>query len=322
MDFLSSIVGQDRAASLLQKILETGTISHAYLFLGPAGVGKMSCAQAFAQAIVGQDDSDAQVLFRENIHPDLMVLEKEEGRSVITKEQISQKLEPWLGLKPYRASRRVAIIRDSQLMSNEAGNALLKTLEEPPDYAVIILVADDQNLLPTVVSRCQLVRFNLLADKEIEKILHDQEVEPLKVTQAASLGQGSVATALRFAREEDYEKIWETSRNIIADLSGEEIIEVYKSAEKMELAPELIVNLLISLLRDINIYQQTSKEELLALPGSSELARSIRKVQPQHLTAALDNIMSLRNYYRGNVNTLIINVNIAYEIWQAFNSRY
>ena len=320
MDIFFSIVGQERASSLLQKSLETGTISHAYLFLGPAGVGKMSCAQAFAQAIIGRDDNDAMVFFRERIHPDLLILEKEEGRSVISKEQISQKLEPWLGLKPYRASHRVAIIRDSQLMSNEAANALLKNLEEPPEYAVIILIADDQNILETIVSRCQLVRFNSLADKDIEQILRNREVEPLKAAQAASLGQGSVATAIRFAQQEDYEKIWETSRNIITELSGEEIVEVYKSAERMELAPELIVNLLISLLRDINIYQQTRKEELLVLPGSSELASSIRKVKPQHLTAALDKIMNLKNYYRSNVNSLIINVNISYEIWQAFNS--
>lgn len=320
MNIFSSLVGQDRASDLLKKSLETGTISHAYLFLGPAGVGKMSSALALAQAIISRDDKDARVFFQENIHPDLLILEREEGRSVISKEQISQQLEPWLALKPYRASHRIAIIRDSQLMSNEAGNALLKSLEEPPEYAVIILIADEPNILETIVSRCQLVRFNSLADKDIERILLEQGVGPLKAAQAARLGQGSVAAALRFAQEEDYEKIWEASCDIIAALSQGEIIEVYKSAEKMEIAPELVASLLISLLRDINIYQQTAKEELLLLPGSLELAKSAGGIRPAKLFAALDKIMDLRNYYRSNVNPLIININIAYEIWQAFDA--
>ncbi len=320
MDIFSSLIGQERAGDMLQKSLQTGTVSHAYLFLGPAGVGKMSYARTYGEAIISQHDKEAGVFFREKLHPDLLILEKEEGRSVISKEQITDELEPWLGLKPYRAYHRVAIVRDSQLMSNEAANALLKSLEEPPGHSIIILIADDQNLPETVVSRCQVIRFSPLRDKDIEQILLNRGVGAFEAIRAARLGQGSVALALCFAKEEDYDKVWEISRDIFMDLSQPEIIGVYNSAERMEKSPELIANLLISLLRDINIYRQTGKVELLVLPESAELAASLEKVQSQRITAALDRIMSLKNYYRSNVNNLIININLTHEIWQAFNA--
>ncbi|MEN6351634.1 MAG: hypothetical protein ABFD08_19845 [Syntrophomonas sp.] len=317
MDYFSEIVGQERAIFQLKKIVDHDQISHAYLFLGPSGIGKMLTAFSFARCIINRADRDAALFFKENLHPDLLVIEKQENKALIGKEQITREMEPWLALKPYRASRRVVIIRDSQLLSMEAANALLKTLEEPPDYAVIILVSDDNNLLETIVSRCQLLRFFPVSEGEVKKLLLERGFDQQTAHNAAQLGQGSISTALGFAGEEAFKDLWDIAAGIVEKAAGGQVVEVFYAAEKMERNPYLISSILVTILRDINIYQETGKEELLALPLSAELAALTGKNHLPQLVDAIGRIINLQGYYRTNVNSLIININIAYEVWQA-----
>jgi len=252
------------------------------------------------------------------MHPDLLIISRLENKTVIAKEQITKEIEPWLGLKPYRALRRVVIIRDSHLMSQEAANALLKTLEEPPEYALIILVADDSNLLETIVSRCQLLRFFTLADQEIEQYLLDQGIDPAKAGNSARLGQGSISLARRFVEEEALAEIWDIAGNIVEKMAGGEKVEIFNTAEQMERDPDLICSMLVTILRDINIFRMTGREDLLTLPGSKRIALLIKEDQGLAFMEAIEKIMSLRSYYRTNVNSLLININISYELWKAF----
>lgn len=318
MDYFSAIVGQNKAIEQLKKSLQRNSVSHAYLFLGPSGIGKMLTAEAFARSVIQAGDPDADLYFKENLHPDLLTISRVENKTVIGKEQITKEMEPWLGLKPYRATRRVVIIRDSHLMSQEAANALLKTLEEPPEYALIILVADDGNLLETIVSRCQLLRFFALTEQEIEQYLLDRGIDPVKAGDAARLGQGSIALARRFVEEEALTEIWDIAGSIVEKLAGGEKVEIFNTAEQMERDPDLICSMLVTILRDINIFKMTSREDLLTLPGSRHAAQMIREDQALRLMKAIERIMALRNYYRTNVNSLLINMNISYELWKAF----
>ncbi|MDD2619537.1 MAG: hypothetical protein PHC92_02550 [Syntrophomonadaceae bacterium] len=317
MDYFSNIVGQNKAISLLKKSIKHNSISHAYLFLGPAGIGKMLTAEAFARSVIQSGDPEAQLYFKENLHPDLQIINRLENKSMIGKEQITKELEPWLGLKPYRTSRRVAIIRDSHLMSQEAANALLKTLEEPPEHALIILVSDDSNLLETIISRCQLLRFFNHNDHEIEKYLLNRQVDPDKARHASRLGQGSISLALRFVEEEALQEIWAVSSSMVEQMISGEKVEIFNTAEKMERNPDLISNMLVTILRDINIFKKTGREELLTLPGSARIAQLLKEDRSLLLIEAIGNIMSLKTYYRSNVNSLLINMNISYELWKA-----
>ncbi len=318
MDNFSAIVGQNRAIEQLKRSLNNNSVSHAYIFLGPSGIGKMLTAEAFARSVIQAGDPDAGLYFKENLHPDLFIISRLENKTVIAKDQITKEMEPWLGLKPYRASRRLVIIRDSHLMSQEAANALLKTLEEPPEYALIILVADDSNLLETIVSRCQLLRFFILTDQEIEQYLLDQGIDPAKAGSAARLGQGSISLARRFVEEEALAAIWDIASSIVEKMAGGEKVEIFNVAEQMERDPDLICSMLVTILRDINIFRITGREELLTLPGSKRIAQLIKKEHGLAFMEAIEKIMALRNYYRTNVNSLLINMNISYELWKAF----
>ncbi|MBO8159961.1 hypothetical protein [Thermosyntropha sp.] len=318
MDYLSAVLGQDKTVNNLRKAMKKGSISHAYLFIGPEGVGKMFTAKMWAYSLICESDRDAHIYLKEGIHPDLLIIEKEENKTVITKDSIVRDLEPWLALKPYRSKYRIAIIRDAHLLSIEAANALLKTLEEPPFYAVIVLVADENSLLQTIVSRCQLVRFSPLSNKIVKDFLMDQKVSEEKAAEIAELAQGSLTYALKFAKEDLFEH-WQAVLSIITGLSLEGEAYVFEAAEKMEADPYLIVRMLQMIIRDILIYDSTGKEELLVSKNSIDVFKLLKGVNREGLRKAIDKINELKSYYWRNVNSLIININICYAIKNALD---
>jgi DNA polymerase-3 subunit delta' len=150
---------QAEAKRLLQAALDEGP-AHAYLFHGPMGVGKRRAAVAFASALLGEAGR-----VERRAHPDLYVLEPLGDQIRIDPIRA---LRRDLHMRPFEAERRVYLIFAAQLMNDEATDALLKDLEEPPAYAVLVLVADDLGPLPeTIVSRCQLVPFRRLSERAI-----------------------------------------------------------------------------------------------------------------------------------------------------------
>lgn len=316
MNSLQGIFGQNRVLSTLQKALRSDHISHAYLFIGPPGVGKYCTARALAETIIINEDPTGEAYWREQVHPDFMLIEKADNKTLIGIEQITRELEPWLALKPYRANRRVVIIKDAHLLSLPAANALLKTLEDPPPYAVIILVADENNLLETVVSRCQLLRFSSLTESDIQDYFLAQGMETEQAIHLARLGQGSISTALLFAAEE-WEQLWALATGLIEALATGKEYEVFTAAERMEKNPIIMVSLLETILRDIFIYQQTNDPGAVVMERNKPLFVKFKKLNPQKVTQAMDRINSLKKLYKSSVNSLLLNINISYELLDA-----
>ena len=156
---LDAVLEQPEATLLLRAALAEG-VAHAYLFYGPAGVGKRETALAFAGAVLGDPGRAAR-----RAHPDLYVLEPLGDQIRI--DEIRE-LRRDLHMRPFEANRRVYLVFGAQLMNAEAADALLKDLEEPPPYAVVVLVADELGPLPeTIRSRCQLVAFRRLSERAI-----------------------------------------------------------------------------------------------------------------------------------------------------------
>jgi DNA polymerase-3 subunit delta' len=162
----SSVPEQAEAKRLLSAALEEGP-AHAYLFHGPAGVGKRGTALAFAAELLGEHER-----VERRSHPDLYVLEPLGDQIRI---DAIRSLRRDLHMRPFEAQRRVYLVFSADLMNDEAADALLKDLEEPPPYAVIVLVAEDVGPLPeTIRSRCQPVPFRRLSERAVRAAIAER----------------------------------------------------------------------------------------------------------------------------------------------------
>jgi len=182
---------QTEAKALLEAALAEGA-AHAYLFHGPPGVGKRGLAVAFAAELLGEHERVAR-----GSHPDLYVLEPLGDQIRI---DAIRELRRDLHMRPFEADRRVYLIFGAHLMNEEAADALLKDLEEPPPYAVIVLVADDVGPLPeTIRSRCQPVPFRRLSERAVRAVV-EERAPGLSENQAAALARVAAGRLDRVTR--------------------------------------------------------------------------------------------------------------------------
>jgi len=319
MEGFSSIIGHETVISTLMHHVDTDRVSHAYLFLGPEGVGKYLTAWSFAWERIAKDDPGAGVFYDHDSHPDLLLLSKDEGKTMVAKDQITKTLEPWLAFKPYLARFKTVIIRDAHLLSLEAANALLKTLEDPPEYAVIILVADENNLLETIVSRCRLMRFSPFPEKSIANFLIEKNPNPEAAKEAALLSQGSIGKALLFAQETELTNFWDTASGSLVKLIAGNRAEIFNLSEKTKNNPDLYIRMIELLLRDICVYHLHKAESFLLKPGYSHFWKDIDEIRIEAIVKLLPEISGLRSLLRKNVNPLAISSNMAFLLWDMFN---
>ncbi len=172
----SNIIGNNKVKDILNKSLNNNTILHSYMFIGEPGIGKKMVAEQFAKMILCQNFDGKEcnsckscIEFNSGNNPDFSYIEPD-GKNIKI-EQIRE-MQSKVIEKPINSSKKIYIINDADTMTKEAQNCLLKTLEEPPEYVVIVLVVSNENkLLTTIKSRCMKIHFEKISDSEIEKFL-------------------------------------------------------------------------------------------------------------------------------------------------------
>jgi DNA polymerase III subunit delta' len=214
VDVFESFPEQAEAKRLLRSAVAEGP-AHAYLFFGPRGVGKRTAAIAFAAELIGE-----QTRVERGAHPDLYVVEPVGDQIRIDDIRT---LRRDLHMRPFEADRRVYLVHSAETMNEDAADALLKDLEEPPPYAVIVLVADDLGPLPeTIRSRCQLVPFTRLSERAIREEIGARApgLAPHEAAALARLAAGRLDRAARLLDPESArrrEALLEVARSVYAD---------------------------------------------------------------------------------------------------------
>jgi DNA polymerase-3 subunit delta' len=205
------LIGQSALTARLKASLERGRIAHAVLFAGPAGSGKRTAAGIWARALLcsseGRKPCNLCVSCRKALdgnHPDLHVVKPEEGKALGVDE--ARNLQRLIELKPYEGGRAVVIVQDAHSLTPQAQNALLKTLEEPPENAVLMLLAESLSpLLPTILSRCAVYAPARLSRDDMARVLQSRGYGPGGRTEhAAGMADGRPGRALELLADEGY----------------------------------------------------------------------------------------------------------------------
>lgn len=304
------IVGQDRAKSLLQYALTSRRIAHAYLFAGPVGSGRREMARAFAQALFcekgGADACGICLECRKaehGNHPDYHIVSPDGATVKI--EQI-RALQRELSKRSIGSGYKVYIIEDAETMTTPAANSLLKFLEEPPSPVVaILLAASAQAVLPTILSRSQLIAF-AFGDRELlEKALIAEGRPPLLVRAAVNLAAG-LDSSRRLVEEKGFAEI----RNVVIQLGRENparfaasMVYAHQHIFKAELSDqvELVLQLTALWYRDM-IYVQTGRQDRLVFPDQSEhLAKTAWARPLQGWVTAMESALTAARKIKANV---------------------
>lgn len=220
------IRGQDAARNTFFAALGAGRLAHSYLLVGPDGVGKKLFARELAKAFLCEnppakltacDRCPACAQVEVGTHPDLLFLRTPEDKHELPVDDM-RAFCAQVSLKPTRGPRKIGIVEDADDFNLSSANSFLKTLEEPPPGALLLLVATTTDRqLPTVLSRCQVVRFAPLTPSDLKAVLSAQGIEDItKRDRLARLGGGSVSRALAL----DDDSIWQVRQKLVDGLTS------------------------------------------------------------------------------------------------------
>ena len=268
----SEIIGQARPVTILQSSLRSGDISHAYLFYGPEGIGKRITALKFGKALNClslTDDFCGECLhcrkFDNGNFPDFLMVGAKDGSIKI---ETIRELQKKVNFRPYEGKFKVVLIDGAEEMTLGAANSFLKTLEEPPGATVFILVCHNFNLMiPTIISRCQKIQFNLIPVEAIKNILvNKNQTAPKDAHLMATYSRGSLGKALEMDIS-GIMKARDEMLNSIESISFDEIDLVLKknkswSGDKENL--EIRLAAILSITRDLVVLKAAKKEGLIA----------------------------------------------------------
>ena len=208
----NNILGNDNIKELLTNAVKNNKASHSYMFVGTEGIGKKLIAKEFAKMILCTDENKycgkckSCIEFESSNNPDFKIIEPD-GNSLKI-EQIRE-FQNKVSEKPIISNRKVYIINDSDKMTTEAQNCLLKTLEEPPEFVTIILIGSNESaFLDTIKSRCMILRFNKISDENIVKFLEENFQTKVNSQIMLEAFQGSIGKAIQLQdKQEEYEQI-------------------------------------------------------------------------------------------------------------------
>lgn len=237
-----NLVGNEKVKEYLNSTIENKNISHSFIFVGKPGIGKKQFAHQYAEMIMCLQDGkcdgnsvkcDSCIKFEGNANPDYAEITPD-GKTLKI-EQI-RNLQARIVEKPITSRRKVYVIDDADLMSEESQNCLLKTLEEPPEYAVIILVVSNESgILPTIKSRCVIIKFQPLTSKEIKQVKPELSDDLIQLLEGSLLNAENIEQ-----KKEQYAQL----SNLVNVLENKQLVEVFNSADLLYKGKDDIITLL------------------------------------------------------------------------------
>lgn len=310
----NNIIGHEEIIRHLKNAMQTGKVSHSYIFTGDPGSGKKLLAGTFAMTLQCEAggtepcqkcDSCKKALGKN--HPDIIIVNHEKP-GTISIDEIREQLVHDVTIKPYCSPHKVYIVPDADLMTPQAQNALLKTIEEPPEYAVILLLTSNiDGLLPTIQSRCVRLDLKVVDDSLVKKYLMERlQIPDYQAEIDASFAQGSIGRAKAVATSEEFANMTEKALKILKFANKMEVYELSDeiksiSAEKNNINDYL--DLFQFWFRDVLMFKATREVDNLVFKQEiNYIKEQAEERSYENLEKILDAITRTKVRLRANVN--------------------
>ncbi|MCI8987487.1 MAG: DNA polymerase III subunit [Lachnospiraceae bacterium] len=310
----TDIVGQEQLKEHLQNAIAMNKVSHAYIINGERNAGKEFIARVFAMALqcekkeaepCGECHSCKQAL--SNNQPDIIYISHEKPNTIGV-EDIRAQINNDIVIKPYSSPRKIYIVNEGEKMTPQAQNALLKTLEEPPEYAVIVILTTNvEALLPTVLSRCVVLNMKPVSDALVKKYLMEQlGVPDYKANICVAFARGNIGKAKLLASSEEFEKVKDEAISLVKNINDMEIHEIVKAIKKIseyKFDVNDYLDILMAWYRDVLFFKATKDVNSLVF---KEEIQQIMRVSDRSTYEGIETIVnalqSAKKRLEANVN--------------------
>lgn len=293
--YFKNIIGQDFAKKYLTNSINNDKVNHAYMFEGIEGIGKKKLAEELSRILINIEHVTNSPDYID-MYPD--------GSSI----KIAQvrKLQSDIIVKPH-SKYKIYIINQAEKMTVEAQNALLKTLEEPPDYAIIILVTSSKEaLLDTIKSRCEIIKFLPISITELKQFLISRGIEEQRAQLLSTFSRGSIEKALELSESADFAIMREDIQNYIQIILDKKMIEILDIPNNIEKYKSEIINLLdmmINYFRDIMLYkEQVDRSMIINADKLVFIQNMSKKISYSQVSKIIDIIEGTKRKIRSNCN--------------------
>ena len=310
----SDIIGQEMIKEHLQNAIKTGSISHAYIISGERSSGKEFIATIFAMTLqceqggaepCNECHSCKQVLSKNQ--PDIIYLTHEKPNT-ISVDDIRQQVNRDIAIKPYAGPQKIYIINEAEKMSVSAQNALLKTLEEPPEYAVIIILTTNSDaMLNTILSRCIVLKMKPVDDMIVKQFLMENvKIPDYKAEVCAAFARGNIGKARLLALSEEFDNIKEEAVTLLKYIDDMEINEIAKSIKHMN-EYKLEINDFLDILaiwyRDALLFKATNDVNHLIFKSEIQyIKKTVAKSTYEGIEIILNALDKAKTRLTANVN--------------------
>lgn len=307
----TDIKGHEIIIKALQSAIEKDRLSHCYLFTGEESIGKRLVALTLAKTLLCKgggiepcDRCNSCLKFDSWNHPDLEFIEPEKG---LIKKDVIDSLIKSLSISPLESKRKVVIIDDCDKMEVETQNALLKTLEEPPSYVNIILITfNANNLIPTILSRSQLIKFHPVESKYIvELIVSEYGKTHEEASFIAHFTKGSVGKSITLCQHPEFFERRDNTINLIHNVIKGDRINILNSIDffvQNKDHIDEIVDIMIYWFRDLLVYKEIGNSNLILNRDKIQLLSSETFMDADRINDIIDNIMEIKKLIDNNVN--------------------
>ena len=263
------VIGHNQIVEHLKNAIRMEKISHAYIFNGESNAGKMMLAEAFAMALQCENHGDEPCMecrschqAKEHNQPDIIYVSHDKP-NVISVDDIRQQLNNDIVIKPYNSKYKIYIVDEAEKMNVQAQNALLKTIEEPPAYGIILLLTTNaDSFLPTILSRCITLNLKSVNEDLIKShLMKKYQIPDYQADVCAAFAQGNVGKAIQLAASDEFNELKSSALSIVKKLEDMDLYELNQLIKQInEFKPKIqeYFDLLTLWFRDVLYLKATS----------------------------------------------------------------